>query len=485
VNTFHWFERAGTWCLLTLVASSLGACASVAPHRGAADVVKATTARGLPVPTWTASSASADESADIGAAPISLQRAVALAFERNPEVRALYADLGIAQSEVLEASRLSGLRFDYAALRGDGERQITRGIALPFTDLLMLPVKSRLARDSFVNSRNRIAASLIDLASEVETAWYQYVSAQQIAEMRALVSRASAASAEYAERLHQAGNISPRNYALERAAASEARIASARARADEAKARSELANLLALRSQDAWNTPKVMPAVPRKEDAFVDIEAAALAARLDLSAARGDVAIGEKTLAFLRRWRWLGIMEAGYESESEADGATLKGPTFAWELPIFGWNRSGVLRQTAELERAKAKLAALEVTVRNQVSLAVNELTTTREVAESYRTALLPQREAVVGRTFEEFNYMLTDAFELLQAKREQFEAYEEYLEAVRDYWLARGRLRQLVGGDLPGEYAEPEDTIGVNQLLGPGPTTPPEDPTKHQGHNP
>ena len=80
-----------------------------------------------------------------------------------------------------------------------------------------------------------------------------------------------------------------------------------------------------------------------------------------------------------------------------------------------------------------------------------------REIAEAYRTAVLPQRESIVSSTQEEHNFMLVGVFELLQARRSQLDAYQSYVEAVRDYWLARTDLRKSVGGALPGE--SPADT--------------------------
>ena len=47
---------------------------------------------------------------------------------------------------------------------------------------------------------------------------------------------------------------------------------------------------------------------------------------------------------------------------------------------------------------------------------------------------------------------MLVGVFELLQARRTQLDAFQAYLEAVRDYWVARTDLRRSVGGALPGE---------------------------------
>ena len=47
---------------------------------------------------------------------------------------------------------------------------------------------------------------------------------------------------------------------------------------------------------------------------------------------------------------------------------------------------------------------------------------------------------------------MLVGVFELLQARRAQLDASQAYLEAVRDYWIARSELKRAVGGKLPDE---------------------------------
>ena len=45
---------------------------------------------------------------------------------------------------------------------------------------------------------------------------------------------------------------------------------------------------------------------------------------------------------------------------------------------------------------------------------------------------------------------MLDDPFALLRVKREQYDAYQQYLESLRDYWLARIELAAAVGAALP-----------------------------------
>jgi cobalt-zinc-cadmium efflux system outer membrane protein len=45
---------------------------------------------------------------------------------------------------------------------------------------------------------------------------------------------------------------------------------------------------------------------------------------------------------------------------------------------------------------------------------------------------------------------MLVDVFELLFAQRQARSAYRGYIEAIRDYWVARAELTRASGGSLP-----------------------------------
>ena len=71
-----------------------------------------------------------------------------------------------------------------------------------------------------------------------------------------------------------------------------------------------------------------------------------------------------------------------------------------------------------------------------------------------------------MARTQEQVNFMLVGVFELLAAKQEQFDAYQEYLEAVRDYWLARVELGRAVGSRLPSASETSTPLIGVEQIV-------------------
>jgi cobalt-zinc-cadmium efflux system outer membrane protein len=240
-------------------------------------------------------------------------------------------------------------------------------------------------------------------------------------------------------------------------------------------------------TQEPWTTPDRIPAPLEAEATGPVLIENALEMRADVATARREVAVLEDALHVTRRWRWLGDFEVGYERESESDGSRLSGPTVALEVPLFHQNQGAVLRAQSNLEAARARLEALELGVRNEVALDMERLTAAREITELYRALLVPERAAVVRSTREEFNYMLVGAFELLQARAAEFDTWQRYLEAVRDYWTTRAQLGRSLGLRL--SVGTPASTIGVEEMLQPdaGPpahTTPPQ-PHEHPESKP
>jgi cobalt-zinc-cadmium efflux system outer membrane protein len=50
----------------------------------------------------------------------------------------------------------------------------------------------------------------------------------------------------------------------------------------------------------------------------------------------------------------------------------------------------------------------------------------------------------------QEYNGMLIGVYDLLDEVREQIEAGKDYVETLRDYWIAEAELTGAVGGSLP-----------------------------------
>lgn len=56
----------------------------------------------------------------------------------------------------------------------------------------------------------------------------------------------------------------------------------------------------------------------------------------------------------------------------------------------------------------------------------------------------------------------------LLATKQQEYNAYQGYLEAIRDYWLARAELTRAVGNSLPSSAHIGEEYLDVDEYLQP-----------------
>ena len=432
----------------------LSGCASLPRDRGSAGIDALLKARGTPAPAWPRDEAPAAEKPT--GRILTLRQSVELAFTRSPVIRQQYAELGLASADHFDATKLPSLGLEYSRMAfRDDHTKLTRGLSLALADVLLMPSRARIARENLAGTRERVAAAIGDLEADVETAWFEYSAALQTADVQARAARVARVSAEYARSLHAAGNLPARALAQELAAASGADIASARAQAKAVEARANFATLVGLSVREDWRVAAQLPALPHHDDTPAGLLEASLESRLDIAAARREADSLERGWRLSRNWRWLGEFEAGYEWERD-HRESLRGPSFRLNLPLFHWNRGGVLRARSAMEAARVNLEALELGAANDISARLDHLASARRIAEIYRDTLLPQREAVSARIQEEVNFMLVGAFEALAARREQFDAYHEYVDAVRDYWLARVELRRASGGALaPADSTE------------------------------
>jgi cobalt-zinc-cadmium efflux system outer membrane protein len=452
-----------------LSAALLGGCAGIPSDWGRSDVADLTRSHGRPMP--------ADDAATFTRQalerPLTPEVAVQLAMLNNPGLRRESAGLGFAAAEAYDAGRLANPVLSAARISpGDpaaANPQLTLGIAVNFVNLLFLPANSRLAGAQFESAKLSLAAKTLELASEVEAAYYDAVGAEQLAQMREAVARAADASARLGQRFFEAGNINRRELALEQASASQATLDALSARVQATEARSRLHRLMGLSAaQDTWPLEARLAEPLHHEDPLDELLQLAAASRLDVASARRNAESLSSRYGLERRARWIGDIQLGVEREKDFDGSINVGPTLELELPLFNWGGGRIAAAQASLDQAEAELDATVLDSGNEVKLAYARVVSARARAARYRDELIPQREAVVARTQEEVNYMLASVFELLLAKQQEYQAYAGYLEAVKDYWIARAGLTRAVGRRLPSSDQPAAATLDPAELTGP-----------------
>ncbi len=453
---------------------ALAGCASLSPRPDDSAINELLSDRRGPQVAWSAVGQTPAERQAIDqwlGNAMTADSAVRVAMLRSPRLQQEYARLGLARADVLEAVQIANPTLSLSRSNvdpGSGYKRVA-GLTLPLLDLLVLPLRARLAHAEYARANLEIAGAVLNVAADVEAGWYRYVGAQQVADMRTAVSEGAQASAELAQRFFDAGNISELQLKLEQAATSEARIDAARARAEAGRARLTLNTLIGLSGPEAaWATTDRLALPVATEDDPAQLAELARTSSLELLAARQQADILADALGITRKLRWLGGSEIGYERETEADGTRLRGPTLALELPLFNQGQAKLARAQALLAAARARVAQAELGVDNSVRLGAQEVRELALVVAIHRDALIPQREKVVERSQQEQNFMLIGVFELIQAKVKEYDAYQGYLEAVRDYWLARVDLMRAVGQRLPSDALIDVRTPSVQDILTP-----------------
>ncbi len=457
----HFLKAAALACLF-----ALGACTTLPGDSGRSEVVRLVSDRGLAMPQ-----SNIDRPVILKNDSLTVVEAVRHALEYNPELSVLFATLGFSAADLYDAGRIRNPVFSAALLnsdeRGMGD-QLSLSILASFADIVTLPARSRMANAEFAAAKQAFAFAVLDLASATQAAFYDYLAAKQTVMLRQQTNKAASLSLALAERFYKAGNISAKDIALERAAAAQASLVALRAQADQLKARSELARLLGVSPADPWETKSQLPLPPDKKDSIESLLSLALESRLDLSAARIRADYLADKLGVTNWSRWLGELSVGYEREKEVDGAILKGPALEWELPIFSFRRGDLLRAESELHAQMAELRALTLDIDREVRLAYESMNNAESQVLVFKDKLIPARIDATQRAQQEENFMLIGIFELISTKQEEYDTYEGYIEAVRDYWLARTALARSVGNKLPTDAAIGDERIDIQTFLVP-----------------
>src|SRR5947209_16121661 len=198
---------------------ALAGCAHVDPNPAFHELANTVHLRTGKRVQWNRGSA---EDAQAQAAVISLLRrpltagsAVQVALLNNHNLQATYEELGIAQADLVEAGLLRNPIFTFER-RFPGQA-LEMDILKEFIDILLLPLRKRIAVAQFEAAKLRVAHEVLVIAAETRAAFYEHQGDQQLVDLRKTVAAATERSAEAALRMHEAGNLKNLDLATEHA----------------------------------------------------------------------------------------------------------------------------------------------------------------------------------------------------------------------------------------------------------------------------
>ena len=389
---------------------------------------------------------------------LNADEAVQVALLNNRQLQAVYSDLGVAQADLVQAGLLKNPIFDggvFFPVPG-GPAELELGAAIHFLDIFYMPLRKRIAAARFEEAKLRVTGAALDMAAEVRAAFYRHQANEQMIELHQSIVKALAASLEVAKRLHEAGNITDLDLARERALAEETKMQLRFAEATVRQSRERLNSLMGLWGEEtSWQIHTRLPAIVEEPTAVGELESLAIRRSIDLAGARQRILTSGETLGFSTTTALVPELPLGVVGEREEKEWEV-GPRLELPIPLFDQGQARIGRAAAELRRAQQEYYALAVQIRSAARVVRDRLVAARDRALYYRDILLPLRERIVNEVQLQYNAMQLGPIDILRAREQQIQAAVAYLQALRDYWLARTDLGQVLSGRLPGREASP-----------------------------
>lgn len=386
--------------------------------------------------------------AELLSQPLSADAAVQIALLNNRGLQASFHELGIAEAETVQASRLPNPGFSIARMKRGDEREIERGLSFDLGHLIALPLNRRVQGHRLAAVQRSVAMEMLALAAESRKAFYAAVAAEQTAAYMRDVRTTADAGAELARRMARAGNWTKLQQAREHGFFSEAVLNLARAEAARVSTRERLTRLLGLwGTQTGFSLPERLPDLPRQPQERPDIEQAAMASRLDVQGARQTLEAMASNLGLSRVTRFINVLELGAMRNSSNEAPRQTGYEISVEIPLFDWGDARVAKAEAVYMQSVQRAAQTAIEARSEVRQAYQGYRAAYDIARHYRDDIVPTARRISDENLLRYNGMFIGVFELLADARSQIASVNASIEALRDFWVAQADLDMAIVG--------------------------------------
>lgn len=379
------------------------------------------------------------------AASLSLDQALRLAIEANPE-------LAIARRELdaVAATRVQAAVFRNPEISVDVED--TRSASRQTTYWLGQPLELGGKRSARIESAERaqdVANAEFDMRfagvrAAVIQGFHEVLSAQE----RLRLAQSSMALAnrglDVAGRRVLAGKVSPVEETRARVAASGARIELGQATTDLANARKRLALLWGNptpRFTEASGSLEMLPSLPALATLNDRLMAAPALVRARQEVSRRDALV---RLEEARRYPDL-VVRGGIKRDAALhENVNVVG--FSIALPLFDRNQGNVLEARHRADKARDEQAATDVRLHGDLAQAHQRLVSALQEVDAIRSDILPGAQSALDATTRGFELGKFGFLDVLDAQRTLFLARSQYVRALGEVQRTVAEVEAILG---------------------------------------
>jgi len=391
--------------------------------------------------------------AQLLAAPLSADDAVRIAILNNGSLQAAFAELGIAEADVVQSGRLPNPRFTVRRSSAQGLNDVEETVTVSVLALLTVPYVHGIEKRRFAAVQASCAAAIVQVAARARQAYFAALAARDTSNYRREVEAAAETGAQLAQRMRRAGNWSPLDEARERSFHTEAALELEQAQLAESLARADFIAALGVDLEpDQLQLAARLPEVPASIEELAQVERTALDQRIDLQAMRANLDALARDLRLTRATRLVNVLDAGptrvQQGPSSAPYET--GFEVSLEVPIFDTGAPRVRKAEARYAQALARFGQAALEARAEVRKAYARLRAAHAIALRQRDEMVPLRRSIAEQDRLRYDAGQISVFDLLADSRSQIAGVSDYLNSVRDFWIARASLDAALSGPAP-----------------------------------
>ena len=379
-----------------------------------------------------------------------VEKAVQIALFNNKGLQADFYNLGVSESDLVQAGRLPNPKFSMLYTRNNGDYKIEQILTFNIFSLLTMPKMQEIERQRFVQTQKKTAFEVIKVANHTRIAYFNAVAATEQVRYSEQVKESAEASAELARRMVKAGNFNKLQQVREQSFYADAALDYASATNKQISTYEVLSRLLGV-SVDQLNLEQRLPDLPQSVTDLQPFEKAAFEQRLDLQAIRLETDALAKQIGLTKTTRFINVLEIGPARvlEGRRGDPYKKGVELSFEFPMFDWGTARVARAESIYMQSVNRAAQLAINAQSEIREAYNAYRTYYDVTKHMRDEIVPLRKKILQENQLRYNGMLTSPFELFGDARAQVTSVKSYIESLREFWVADSTLQMtLIGND-------------------------------------
>lgn len=380
---------------------------------------------------------------------LTVHAAVQIALLNSPKIQALFEEVGIAQSELINACLIANPIFA-AAMRipeGNFPTYNTEIDALqPLISILLQPIRKKAACLELAATAAHVTSEFFAFIEMVSEAYYNAQAAQLSLEWQRQILEARELEWLVTVKLIEVGNTNELHADVHNDEFQEALRIYESMRIDANTLKMKLAQLMGVFDFE------ISPAVAMPDEASLssnDLIEWAYQQRYDLLSLRLQTDAVAKSMG-LYQWYAYSDFAAGIAYEREIDSTKKHGPGFALEIPIFNYGQGDRMRVRAIFYQNVQNTRDLCLRIRQEVETVYKGMRLSKEIGDRLESQIIPDKQGIIDQTLRFYNFMNASVFDLLEAKVSELTSEIMLTEARRDYLVYRAQLTRALGGMLP-----------------------------------